>query len=278
VATLAAVLAHEGLIDENANVSQYLPELGSSGFGDATVRQLLDMTTGIDYVEDYTDEQSSIWSLSRAGGFRPRPPGYAGPETFYEYMQTVQRATAHGERFAYKTVNTDALAWILRRVTGVTLSDLMHERFWTRLGVEQDAYFSVDSCGVEFAGGGLNLTLRDLVRFGEMMRLGGRFNGQQIVPEAVINDIRNGGNRDHFALAGYTLLPRWSYRTMWWVTHNEHGAYTARGIHGQAIYIDPAADMVIGRFASHPQAANVNLDPTSLPAYDALARHLIRHS
>ena len=115
-----------------------------------------------------------------------------------------------------------------------------------------------------------------MARFGEMMRLGGRFNGQQIVPPAVVDDIRRGGNRDHFALAGYTLLPGWSYRNMWWVSHNEHGAFTARGIHGQAIYIDPAAEMVIARFASHPLGANANLDPTSLPAYHAVAQHLMR--
>ena len=67
----------------------------------------------------------------------------------------------------------------------------------------------------------------------------------------------------------------WSYRDMWWVSHNEHGAYAARGIHGQTIYIDPKAEMVIARFASHPVAANAALDPTSLPAYAALAEHLM---
>jgi hypothetical protein len=275
VATIAAMLIHDGFLDEDATIASYLPELDGAGVGDATVKQLLDMTTGVDYVEDYTDDKSSIWSLSRAGGFRPRPLGYSGPDTFCEYIRTLGKAAAHGERFAYKTVNTDALAWVLRRVTGRTLSDLLRERLWSRLGVENDAYFTVDSTGVEFAGGGLNLTLRDMARFGEMMRLDGRFNGQQIVPAAVIANIRAGGNRDHFALAGYTLLPGWSYRAMWWISHNAHGAYTARGIHGQAIYIDPAAEMVIARFASHPLGANVNLDPTSLPAYHAVARHLI---
>ena len=276
VATLAAMLIHEGVLDENVTVAHYLPELADGGFGDATLRQVLDMTTGIAYVEDYTDENSSIWSLSRAGGFRPRPADYSGPETFCEYMLTLQKATAHGERVAYKTVNTDVLAWVLRRVTGKTLSHLLRDHLWLRLGVDQDAYFTVDSTGVEFAGGGLNLTLRDMARFGEMMRLGGRFNGQQIVPTAVVDAIRRGGDRAHFALAGYTLLPGWSYRTMWWVTHNEHAAYTARGIHGQAIYVDPEAEMVIARFASHPLGANANLDPTSLPAYHAVAKHLIR--
>ena len=114
-----------------------------------------------------------------------------------------------------------------------------------------------------------------MARFGEMVRLGGRYNGKQIVPASVIDDIRSGGDREVFARAGYKTLPGWSYRSMWWVAHNRHGAFTARGIHGQAIYIDPAAEMVIARFASHPQSGNVNLDPTSLPAYEAIADHLM---
>jgi CubicO group peptidase (beta-lactamase class C family) len=276
VATLAAMLIHEGALDEHATVAHYLPELADGGYRAATLRQVLDMTTGIDYVEDYTNEASSIYEMSRAGGIRPRPAGYAGPDSFYEYIQTLQQASPHDERFSYKTVNTDTLGWVMRRVTGKTMCELLRERLWSKLGVEQDAYFTVDSAGVEFAGGGLNLTLRDMARFGEMMRLDGAFLGQQIVPTSIVEDIRNGGNRDHFALAGYTLLPEWSYRAMWWVSHNEHGAFTARGIHGQAIYIDPAAKMVIVRFASHPQGANMHLDPTSLPAYHAVAKHLMR--
>jgi CubicO group peptidase (beta-lactamase class C family) len=276
VGTLAAMLIAEGVLDQSATVAHYVPELKASGFGEATIRQLLDMTTGLKYSENYTDEHSPVFDFSRANGFLPRPPGYQGPETSYAYLQTLAAEYPHGERFAYKTVNTDALAWVMSRVTGKSLSDLLRERFWSRLGVEQDAYFTVDPAGTEFAGGGLNLTLRDLARFGEMIRLGGRYNGQQIVPPAVIADIRRGGNREQFAQAGYKTLPGWSYRDMWWISHNSHGAFAARGVHGQVIYIDPAAEMVIARFASHPMGANANLDPTSLPAYEALATHLMR--
>jgi hypothetical protein len=274
VATIAATLVAEGQLDEHAPVASYLPELATSGFGDATVRQLMDMTTGLDYTEDYTDPNSPIWEFSRAGGFLPRPADYRGPESFYEFLPTIRKGGAHGERFTYRTVNTDTLGWILRRVTNSSISQLLRDRLWSGLGVEQDGYFLIDETGTEFAGGGYNLTLRDLARFGEMMRQDGRWNGRQVIPKAVVDDIRRGGNRDHFALAGYSLLPGWSYRSMWWVSHNEHGAYMARGIHGQAVYVDPAAEMVIARFASHPLAANVNLDPTSLPAYHAVARHL----
>jgi CubicO group peptidase (beta-lactamase class C family) len=275
VSTLAATLMKESVLEEDAPVASYVPEMAGTGFADATIRQLLDMTTGIQYTEDYADEASSIWALSRAGGFRPRPPGDEGPDSFYAYMRTIRKEAAHGERFAYKTVNTDMLAWVVSRVTGVRLSTLFEDRLWSRLGVEHDAYFTIDSTGVEFAGAGLNLTLRDLARFGELMRLDGAWHGDQIVPAAVVADIRRGGDRARFAGAGYTFLPGWSYRNMWWVSHNEHGAFAARGIHGQVVYVDPAAEMVIARFASHPLGANANLDPTSLPAYHAVARHLM---
>jgi CubicO group peptidase (beta-lactamase class C family) len=114
-----------------------------------------------------------------------------------------------------------------------------------------------------------------MARFGEMMRLDGRFNGQQIVPAAVVADIRRGASTEDFAKACYKTLPGWSYHNQWWVAHDAHGVYTARGIHGQTIYIDPLAEMVIARFASHPLAGNANFDATSLPAYRALASHLM---
>jgi len=274
--TLGAMLVAEGKLDENALVTKYIPELGGTAHGDATVRQVLDMTIGVRYSENYADPKAEIWQYARAGGVFPRPPGYSGPTSFYGYLRTLQKEGAHGQAFAYKSVNTDVLGWLIRRATGQTVGQVLSERIWQKLGAGHDAYLVIDSEGTEFAGGGFNSTVRDLARFGEMMRLGGRFNGQQIVPQAVVDDIRRGADPAHFANAGYLLLPGWSYRNMWWVSHNEHGAYTARGIHGQVIYIDPQAEMVIARFGSHPLAANANIDPTSLPAFHALAKHLMR--
>ena len=256
-------------------MSAYIPELAPTGIGDASIRHLLDMTTGLDYTEDYSDPRASVRALSNAGGFRARPRDYQGPDSHFDYFKTLTKAQPHGAAFGYKTVNTDVLGLVLRRVSGRSLSDLLSERIFSKLAPEQDAFFTVDSTGAEFAGGGLNVTLRDLARFGEMMRLDGRYNGTQIVPKAVVDDIRRGGDRAKFAGAGYATLPGWSYRTMWWVSHNDHGAFMARGVHGQALYIDPAAEMVISRLASHPLAGNVNFDPTSLPAYHAVAMHLM---
>ena len=125
-----------------------------------------------------------------------------------------------------------------------------------------------------FAAGGLNVTLRDLARFGEMMRLNGMFNGKRIVPAAVVAKIRAGADREQFKAANYSTMPGWSYKSQWWITHNVNGAYMARGVHGQAIYIDPKAEMVIVRFMSNPVASGINYDHMSTPCFQALADHL----
>ena len=207
----------------------------------------------------------------RAGSVLPRPPGYSGPQNFYDYAKTVEREGEPGKAFAYQTVNSDVAGWLIRRASGKSVGELLSTRIWQKLGAERDATFAVDSSGNEFAGGGLQLTVRDMARFGEMMRLGGQFNGQTIVPKAVVDDIRRGGDRQAFARAGYTTLPGWSYRDMWWVSHDEHGVFAARGVHRQTIYVDP----VIARFASAPQAANAASDPMLLPAFSAMADHLM---
>ena len=98
------------------------------------------------------------------------------------------------------------------------------------------------------------------------------------MPAAAIAEIRRGADRSQFAAAGYATLPGWSYHDLWWISHDEDGAFCARGIHGQVLWIDPKAEMVIARFASFPLAANSNLDPTSLPAFAALGNYLMRAS
>ncbi|TAL31317.1 MAG: class C beta-lactamase-related serine hydrolase [Phenylobacterium sp.] len=273
---LAAILAHEGAIDPAALVTTYVPELADTAFGDSTVRHVMDMTTGVRYREDYVDPDAEVRFYGVAAGWSRPPPGYAGPTTIFDFLRTLKKQGEHGEAFAYKTCNTEVLGWIAQRVAGKPFAELVSERIWQKLGVEEDGYVMVDGTGFALCGAGLNVTTRDLARFGEMMRLGGVAGGQQIVPKAVVDDIAGGARTEDFAKAGYVTLPGWSYRNQWWVSHNRFGAYSARGIHGQVCYVAPGAEMVIARFASHPTAANGNgpLDRVSLPAYEAIAAHL----
>lgn len=272
---LGEMLVAEGVIDDTARVDTIVPELSKSAFGDATVRQVMDMTTGLQYSEDYSDPNSEVWRYSASGSPLPRPPDYAGPRTYWEYLETVRKQGEHGDAFAYKTINTDTLGWIISRKTGKSVAELLAQRIWRRMGAEQDGYYTVDSLGTPYAGGGFNAGLRDMARIGQLMLEGGTINGKRLVPKRAIDHIRAGGDKAAFAKAGYGLLKGWSYTGMWWISHNDHGAFMARGVHGQAIYVDPAAQMVIARFASHPSAGNSANDPTSLPAYQAVAEYLM---
>lgn len=272
--TLAAILVAEGRLQPEAMVTDYVPELKNSAFGDATVRQVMDMTTALKFSEDYADTKAEIWSYSAAGNPLPKSENYRGPVGYFAALQTVKKQGEHGAAFGYKTPNADALGWIISRATGVSVAQLLSDKIWSRIGMEQDAYYQVDELGIPFAGGGLSTSLRDMARFGELIRNKGQWNGEQIFPSAVVDDIEKGGSKDAFAKSGHPELPGWSYRNMWWITGNTHGAFAARGVHGQTIYIDPKAEMVLVRFASHPIAGNSANDPTSLPAYAAVADYL----
>ena len=271
---LAAVLYAEGRLDPTKYVKDYVPELSSSGFGDATVRQLMDMTTAIKFSEDYTDPAAEIWAFSAAGNPMFAPTD--GATGYYDYLKGVKKSGEHGNVFGYRTVNADALGWVVSRITGKSVAQLVTELLWSRMGMEQDAYYQVDALGIPFAGGGLNASLRDLARIGEMIRLGGMWRGKRILPVGSVEDIVHGGDVAAFEKSeqGKTLKG-WSYRDMWWISNNKNRAFMARGVHGQAIYIDPTAQMVIVRLASSNFASNLLSDPLSLPAYSAVADFLM---
>ncbi|MFD2058442.1 serine hydrolase domain-containing protein [Mesorhizobium calcicola] len=259
--TLAAAFVHEGVLDDRKEISYYLPEMRGTAWEDATLRHVMDMQTGLAHTETYADEKSDVWAYSRACSFRPRLAGYDGPTTICDYLQTVRKEGTHGQRFDYLTVNTEVIAWVMSRVTGLSFAQLLHERLWVPLGCEHDAYVLVDSAGMSVAGAGLCTSLRDMARFGELIRCEGSCNGKQLIPASAVQDVHNG---DH----GY------SYRSQWWVTHDEFGAFEARGIHGQRLYIAPEAEMVVARFASHPLASAEAGDIITTPQLLALGRML----
>ena len=276
VGTLVEMLIAEGRLDPATLIADLIPELAGSGFADATLRQVLDMTTALDFSEEYTDPNSGIGAFSMALGLTPRPPGYAGPTDVFSYLPGIAKAGTHGERFTYRTCNTEVLGWLVARTEGKRLEQVLAERIWVPLGLEQDADFLIDSTGMPFAGGGLNPCLRDMARFGEAMRCDGMGNGGQAIAREVVAGIKAGGSKAAFAPAGFTYLPEGSYRSQWWAMPGNHGAFSARGIHGQAIYIDPVAEMVIARFGSHPIAGNGGIDAATLPAFRAMAEHLLQ--
>jgi hypothetical protein len=271
---LAEIMVVEGTLDDTALVSDIIPEIGDSAFATATIRQVMDMTTGVKYSEDYSDPNADIWLYSRAASPLPKPADYDGPDGYWEYLQLVEPEGNHGDEFHYKTINSDMLGWIISRVSGKAVTELASDRLWRLMGVEQAAYQTVDGKGVPFAGGGITAGLRDLGRLGQLMLNEGELNGERLFPAEVVENIAAGGDRSKFG-DGFPTFGPGSYTSQWWVLHNDHGAFAARGVHGQTIYVDPTAEMVLVRLASYPRAQNGFIDPTSLPAYQAVAEFLM---
>lgn len=275
VGLLAEMMIADGRLDETATAAAYVAELAGSGLGNATLRQILDMRTGLDFSEDYVGGPGTVSDVQRmsiAGGWLPRPAGYEGPDGHHAFVASLGQAIPHGGDFVYRTPNTQCLQWVVERVAGQSLAQLIESHFWQPMGMEADAALAVDRLGTGFGGGGLMATLRDIARVGEMMRLGGRWNGRQIVPEAVVARVFAGGDPAAFATVNYPGNPDGSYSSQWW--HRAGGQAMALGVHGQGIYVDRKAGVVIARLGSHPVASNRGNMGVTIPAYDALVAAL----
>ena len=273
---LATLLVHEGKIEPGAKVSAYLPELADTAWGDASVQQVMDMTSGVRYREAFAPsaETGTLLLYLFSNGLVPAPANYPGPKTMFKYLETLQKDGEHGKVFSYKSVDTEVLGWIVRRVSGKRLSELLSERVWSQIGAEEDAYIWVDQTGSEVTAIGLNATLRDVARFGEMLRLGGSVNGKRVLPQAVVDEIRKGGDRDKFRIGDGTP-PRtgYSFHNQWWIAHDPDGSFEAHGLNGQHLHINPAAELVVVKFSSHSSETRVT-HALDRRAYAALAAAL----
>jgi len=277
VGLVAAILVSKGVLDENAPVSKHVPELAASAYGDATVRQVMDMRVGAKFSEVYTDPKSDIFKYVIAADWAPPPPNYQGPTNLYATLAALtEREGPHGEAFGYKSASSDVLGWVASRATGKSLSELVSEMIWSKIGADHKGYYLADPLGVEVAMGGLNVTLRDLARLGQTMLQMGQWEGREVVPKSVVEDIMKGGDRDAFAKGNQPTRPGWSYRSQWWITHNQNGAYLAMGVFGQRLYIDPKAQMVVAKVGSHPVPGNAFTDAIHQKAFDALAKTLMK--
>ena len=247
VGSLIGILVHEGRVDLARTVAHYLPELAASGYGDATIRQVLDMTTNVVWNHDRADPTSQVDLNSRAGGFQSRPADFPYRNTL-EFLQSVEKVGTHGEVGLYNPGNTETLGWIISRLEGRNWQEAFAERIWSRLGAERDALITVDPGGHGFATAGFSATLRDFARFGLMLEQEGRWNGEQILPVDWLLDVRT-------AAAG--ALAAWQasedaakrphvafYRNHFRVLNGERGEFVAQGHMGQRIYVNMESNVV----------------------------------
>ncbi len=274
---LGEMLIADGVLDDSRPVTDWIPELADSAFAGATLRQVMNMTTGVAFDETYSDPNSDIWVYARASDAMPKPGSYDGPVGFLDFLVSLKRKEAeHGERFKYGTINTDVLGWVLSRATGQSVAELVEQRLWQPMGAELDAYYKNDALGIVHAGGGLNAGLRDLARLGQLLLNGGRVGDRQVISPAAVESVLNGARIEGAAAAAPThgdharYFP--AYRSMWWYGGTaERPVIAARGVYGQTIYIDPVAEVVMVRLASDPQASSYHIDPRVQPVYRQIA-------
>lgn len=274
--TLGGILADCGKLDPDARVTRYIPEMEGSVYGGGcTVRHLLDMSVGIHFDEDYMARDGDVMKYRRSTGWEP-PEADIQATHLRQYLQTLRPdGTPHGHTFHYVSTNTDVLGWVYERACGMSYAKILSHYLWQPMGAQHDAYITVDSRGAARAAGGICATLRDLARFGEMMRNYGLSGDRQIVPAWWIDDIRRNGNAEAWSRGDLTkVFPNGNYRSKWYTIDRSQSPFAAVGIHGQWIYVDPANEMVIARVSSQPLPMDLDLDHMWLRAYRAIATKL----
>ena len=165
------------------------------------------------------------------------------------------------------------LGLVIERATGQRFADFVAMRLWQPLGLRQDGYITVDATGAARTGGGFCMTPRDFARIGEMMRLGGVVDGHRILSADWVSDTITNGSAEAWRAGKFVeWLPAGRYRNKWYQTGNPSRAFFALGIHGQYLYVDPAAELVVAKFSSQPEPVNNDLKRLNLALFDALAR------
>ncbi len=270
---VAGILVGRGQLDPDRPVIDYLPELAATGWADALLRHVLDMTSGVRYVEDYEAPDSDIADTDVASGWR-QPHGEAKFSCMWDQILSLRDTTrAHGERFEYRSIETDVLAHCMERVTQSRFADLVSEELWQPLGVDESACFTVDGAGYPLADGGFNASLRDYARFGQMLCQHGKANGKQIVPSEWIDDTL-AGNPDIFGADNNIGTDRGAYRNQFWLRDVGRRIMMARGVFGQVIYVDLDNRLTIARLSSWPEFLSKERKHDDLLAFDAITQTL----
>jgi CubicO group peptidase (beta-lactamase class C family) len=170
VGCVAAVLIDRGLLDPDREVTAYVPELADSGYAGALVRHVYDMRSGVRFGEEYANPQADVRRLDEWVGWHPGP---REPRGLYRFLATLEAEAPHGERFLYRSAESDVLGWVCERAAGRPMAALMSELIWAPMGAEHDAVLLHDGFGAAVHDGGLCATARDVARFGQLLLAGG---------------------------------------------------------------------------------------------------------
>ncbi len=273
---LAGIAAREHGLDAGRPVSDYVALPAGSAYEKARVRDLLDMSVDIEFEDKYLDREGLFDRYRRAMLWNSDPLGTA--ETMSRFLRTLTSAShAHGRRFYYASPNTDMLGLVIEAATGQRYHEYLAKRLWEPMGAKGAAYITVDRAGTARAAGGLCMTARDLARFGQLVLDGGtNAVGQSVIPRAWIDDMRTGGSRQAWIDGNFNdmFTDQGSYRSCWYGTGNERGAFCAIGIHGQWLWIDPTSRLVSVRLSSRAAVSDDAASAREIAMMEVISRTL----
>ncbi|HTY71200.1 MAG TPA: serine hydrolase, partial [Actinomycetes bacterium] len=276
VGCVAGILADHGRLDTEAPVTDYVPEIKGSGYDGATVRNLLDMRTGVAFSEAYLDPEAEVRVMERHMGWRPDDEHSS--HGMYRYLTTLGSDGPHGGGFVYRSADTDMLGWVCERAAGTRMAELISTLIWAPMGAEFDADITCDGVGSAIHDGGVSATARDLARFGQLLMDEGRVSGRPIVPEQWLRDSWriDADTRHAFASSDSdsVLIGGW-YRNQFWFTPGLSGdVLLCLGIHGQMVLVDRSTRTVAVKLSTWPRPQDVPYLVDTIRAFTAAGRHL----
>lgn len=238
--TLVGAAVKDGFIASIDDlVTKYIVALRGSAYDSVTIRQLMTMTSGVKWNEDYTDPRSDIARFYS----EPIEPGM---DATVNYMRKLSREAPPGTKWVYKTGETHLLGALVTSATKQTLAAYLSAKIWSPYGMEQSAVWQTDRRNHELAGCCLQAGLRDFARFGQFVLEGARIDGRSIVPDGWFD----AATRRQAA----TTYPDWGYGYQWWTM--DSGSFAAIGIHGQLIYVDPPRRLIVAINSAWPVATD----------------------
>ncbi|TXH89577.1 MAG: class C beta-lactamase-related serine hydrolase [Rhodoferax sp.] len=250
-------------------VSDYVPSLKGGGYEGVPIQDVLEMSSGIEFDEDYANPDAGINVLGQRI--------FLG-QTTNDWIAQRTRAKAPGTELHYISIDTQVLGMVLEAATGKSVAQYMQDQLWSRIGAEGDARWITDAHGAVLAFAGLNARLRDYARFGQLYLDGGRnLRGEPVLPEAWVRGSVK--PRTPYLQPGREMQegnPRLGYAYQWWVPQGDEGEFSAIGVYGQFIYVNPTRRVVIAKNSAY---VDYNKDGTrmeyqSIEAFRAIARAL----
>ena len=261
ISALVGIAVDQGLIgDITEPVTDYVPELAGSAYDNVRIKDILQMSSGASWNEDYGDPESDINRFGRV---------FALGGSMNDFAATLVPDLPPGTYNRYNSTDTQVLGMLLTKVTGRSVNDYMIEMLWHPMGAENVGYWLTDAEGMEMAFGGLNITARDYAKLGEMYRMGGAFNGQQIVPadwvQASITP-----DAPHL-MPGDNPQSDWpiGYGQQWWIPEGDVGEFMAIGVYNQFIYVAPESNTVIVKLSAN-SAYGTPDDPDASSEFESL--------